>query len=74
MKTFSGGMQRRLDIALGLVHQPTVLFLDEPTTGLDLEVRADMWDEITRLASEEGLTILLTTHYLEEADRLAKRW
>ena len=73
VKTYSGGMQRRLDIALGLVHQPTVLFLDEPTTGLDLEVRADMWDEITRLASEEGLTILLTTHYLEEADRLAKQ-
>jgi len=73
VKTYSGGMQRRLDVALGLVHQPKVLFLDEPTTGLDLEVRADMWGEITRLASEEGLTILLTTHYLEEADRLAKR-
>ena len=73
VKTFSGGMQRRLDIALGLVHQPTVLFLDEPTTGLDPEVRADMWEMITRLATDEGLTIFLTTHYLEEADRLAGR-
>jgi ABC-2 type transport system ATP-binding protein len=66
-------MQRRLDIALGLIHQPQVLFLDEPTTGLDPEVRAAMWDEISRLAAEDGLTILLTTHYLEEADRLASR-
>jgi ABC-2 type transport system ATP-binding protein len=62
VKTFSGGMQRRLDIALGLVHQPTVLFLDEPTTGLDPEVRADMWEMITRLSTDEGLTIFLTTH------------
>src|SRR3954469_826090 len=68
---YSGGMQRRLDIAMGLVHRPQVLFLDEPTTGLDPEVRADMWAEIARLQREEGLTILLTTHYLEEADRLA---
>jgi ABC-2 type transport system ATP-binding protein len=73
VKTYSGGMQRRLDVALGLVHQPTVLFLDEPTTGLDPEVRASMWVEITRLASEQGLTILLTTHYLEEADALTDR-
>jgi len=73
VKTYSGGMQRRLDIALGLVHHPKVLFLDEPTTGLDPEVRADMWGEITRLATDEGLTIFLTTHYLEEADRLARR-
>jgi len=73
VKTYSGGMQRRLDIALGLVHHPKVLFLDEPTTGLDPEVRAAMWEEITRLATEEGLTIFLTTHYLEEADRLAGR-
>jgi ABC-2 type transport system ATP-binding protein len=72
-RTYSGGMQRRLDIALGLIHQPQVLFLDEPTTGLDPEVRAAMWDEISRLAAEDGLTILLTTHYLEEADRLASR-
>jgi ABC-2 type transport system ATP-binding protein len=70
-RTYSGGMQRKLDVALGLVHRPEVLFLDEPTTGLDPEARADMWSEIERLSSEEGLTILLTTHYLEEADRLA---
>jgi ABC-2 type transport system ATP-binding protein len=71
--TYSGGMQRKLDVAMGLVHSPEVLFLDEPTTGLDPEARADMWTEIERLAGEEGLTILLTTHYLEEADRLARR-
>jgi ABC-2 type transport system ATP-binding protein len=70
---YSGGMQRRLDIAMGLVHRPQVLFLDEPTTGLDPEVRAAMWSEIARLAQDEGLTILLTTHYLEEADQLASR-
>ncbi len=70
---YSGGMVRRLDIALGLVHQPLVLFLDEPTTGLDPEARVDMWHEISRLAGEEKLTILLTTHYLEEADRLAAK-
>jgi ABC-2 type transport system ATP-binding protein len=72
-RTYSGGMQRRLDIAMGLIHTPRVLFLDEPTTGLDPEARAAMWDEIGRLARDEGLTILLTTHYLEEADRLARR-
>jgi ABC-2 type transport system ATP-binding protein len=71
-KTYSGGMQRRLDVAIGLVHRPEVLFLDEPTTGLDPEARAALWHEIGRL-SAEGLTILLTTHYLEEADRLADR-
>ena len=71
MKTYSGGMQRRLDIAMALVHRPQVLFLDEPTTGLDPEVRAEMWREIERLTRDEGLSILLTTHYLEEADRLA---
>jgi ABC-2 type transport system ATP-binding protein len=70
-KTYSGGMQRRLDIALGLVHRPQVLFLDEPTTGLDPQARAELWREIERLAAEEEMTILLTTHYLEEADRLA---
>jgi ABC-2 type transport system ATP-binding protein len=70
---YSGGMQRRLDIALGLVHRPKVLFLDEPTTGLDPEVRADMWQMISGLAADEGLTILLTRHYLEEAERLAAR-
>jgi ABC-2 type transport system ATP-binding protein len=72
-KTYSGGMQRRLDVALGLVHRPRVLFLDEPTTGLDPEVRAELWQEIERLAREEEMTILLTTHYLEEADRLSSR-
>jgi ABC-2 type transport system ATP-binding protein len=71
-RTYSGGMQRKLDVAMGLIHRPRVLFLDEPTTGLDPEARADMWEEISRLAAE-GLTILLTTHYLEEADRLARR-
>jgi ABC-2 type transport system ATP-binding protein len=73
VRTYSGGMQRRLDVALGLVHTPRVLFLDEPTTGLDPEARAAMWDEVARLSTVEGLTILLTTHYLEEADRLADR-
>jgi ABC-2 type transport system ATP-binding protein len=72
-KTYSGGMQRRLDVALGLVHRPQVLFLDEPTTGLDPEARAELWQEIERLARDDEITILLTTHYLEEADRLASR-
>jgi len=72
VREYSGGMERRLDVALGLVHSPRVLFLDEPTTGLDPEVRAEMWDEIARLTGA-GLTVLLTTHYLEEADRLASR-
>jgi ABC-2 type transport system ATP-binding protein len=73
VRTYSGGMKRRLDVALGLVHRPQVLFLDEPTTGLDPEARAAMWEELERLARLEQLTILLTTHYLEEADRLARR-
>jgi ABC-2 type transport system ATP-binding protein len=72
-KTYSGGMQRRLDVAMGLIHHPQVLFLDEPTTGLDPEARAEMWAEIERLSRQEGMTILLTTHYLEEADRLASQ-
>ncbi|MDI3341876.1 MAG: ATP-binding cassette domain-containing protein [Sphaerobacter sp.] len=71
--TYSGGMQRKLDILMGLIHRPRVLFLDEPTTGLDPEARAELWAEIARLAREEHLTVLLTTHYLEEADRLAHR-
>ncbi|MCI0582817.1 MAG: ATP-binding cassette domain-containing protein [Chloroflexi bacterium] len=70
VQTWSGGMQRKLDVAMGLVHRPAVLFLDEPTTGLDPEARAGLWDEIRRLEAD-GLAILLTTHYLEEADRLA---
>jgi ABC-2 type transport system ATP-binding protein len=73
VRTYSGGMQRKLDVAAGLMHRPQVLFLDEPTTGLDPEARAEMWAEIERLAEEEGVTVLLTTHYLEEADRLAAR-
>jgi ABC-2 type transport system ATP-binding protein len=72
-KGYSGGMQRRLDIAMGLINEPRVLFLDEPTTGLDPEIRSAMWQEIGRLNSERGLAILLTTHYLEEADELAER-
>jgi ABC-2 type transport system ATP-binding protein len=72
-KTYSGGMQRKLDVAMGLVHEPKVLFLDEPTTGLDPQARAEMWAEIARLATRERLTVMLTTHYLEEADHLADR-
>jgi len=73
VRTYSGGMRRRLDVAMGLINRPAVLFLDEPTAGLDPESRSAMWDEIRRLSGAEGLTILLTTHYLEEADRLASR-
>jgi ABC-2 type transport system ATP-binding protein len=73
IRTYSGGMQRRLDVALGLMHHPRVLFLDEPTTGLDPEARSAMWEEITRLAESDKMTVLLTTHYLDEADRLAGR-
>ena len=73
VRGYSGGMKRRLDVALGLVHRPQVLFLDEPTTGLDPEARAALWEEIGVLAHRESLTILLTTHYLEEADQLADR-
>ena len=72
-KTYSGGMLRKLDVAVGLVARPTVLFLDEPTTGLDPEARTQLWDEIARLAAVEQLTVLLTTHYLDEADHLADR-
>ncbi len=71
VKTWSGGMSRKLDVAIGLAHRPTVLFLDEPTTGLDPEARAELWSEITRLTQEDETTVLLTTHYLDEADKLA---
>ncbi len=70
---YSGGMKRRLDLALALAHDPHVLFLDEPTTGLDPASRVDVWNEVRRLNSEQGMTIFLTTQYLEEADRLADR-
>jgi ABC-2 type transport system ATP-binding protein len=73
VRAYSGGMKRRLDLALALVHRPRILFLDEPTTGLDPQSRADLWDEVARLAREEGVTVFLTTQYLEEADVLADR-
>jgi ABC-2 type transport system ATP-binding protein len=70
---YSGGMKRRLDLALALVHRPRILFLDEPTTGLDIQSRTALWDEVARLAREDGVTVFLTTQYLEEADVLANR-
>jgi ABC-2 type transport system ATP-binding protein len=70
---YSGGMKRRLDLALALLHRPRLLFLDEPTTGLDPQSRAALWDEVRRLAEEDGVTVFLTTQYLEEADALADR-
>jgi ABC-2 type transport system ATP-binding protein len=73
VKTYSGGMARKLDVAIGLMHRPQILFLDEPTTGLDPEARAEMWAEIQGMARHERMTVLLTTHYLEEADQLADR-
>ena len=72
VSTYSGGMRRRLDLALSLIHQPTVLFLDEPTTGLDPMSRLTLWEEVRRL-NREGTTVMLTTQYLEEADQLADR-
>jgi ABC-2 type transport system ATP-binding protein len=71
--TYSGGMKRRLDLALALVHRPRIIFLDEPTTGLDPQSRAALWDEVARLARDDGVTVFLTTQYLEEADVLADR-
>ncbi|HEV2786500.1 MAG TPA: ATP-binding cassette domain-containing protein, partial [Solirubrobacteraceae bacterium] len=71
--TYSGGMKRRLDLALALLHKPRILFLDEPTTGLDPQSRSALWDEVQRLASDSGVTVFLTTQYLEEADVLADR-
>jgi ABC-2 type transport system ATP-binding protein len=70
---YSGGMRRRLDLALALVHGPRILFLDEPTTGLDVQSRSALWDEVARLSNDEGVTVFLTTQYLEEADSLADR-
>ena len=70
---YSGGMKRRLDLALALIHEPAVLFLDEPTTGLDPQSRSALWEEVERLAREQGVTVFLTTQYLEEADVLADR-
>jgi ABC-2 type transport system ATP-binding protein len=70
---YSGGMKRRLDLALALAHRPRILFLDEPTTGLDIQSRTALWEEVARLAAEEGVTVFLTTQYLEEADALAGR-
>jgi len=73
VKTLSGGQRRRLEIALGLVHQPQLVFLDEPTTGLDPQSRSNMWEHIRRLRSDLGTTVFLTTHYLDEADALCDR-
>jgi ABC-2 type transport system ATP-binding protein len=70
---YSGGMKRRLDLALALAHRPRILFLDEPTTGLDIQSRTALWDEVARLAHDDGVTVFLTTQYLEEADALANR-
>jgi ABC-2 type transport system ATP-binding protein len=70
---YSGGMKRRLDLALALAHRPRILFLDEPTTGLDIQSRTALWDEVSRLAANDGVTVFLTTQYLEEADALADR-
>ena len=70
---YSGGMKRRLDLALALAHRPTILFLDEPTTGLDVQSRSALWNEVARLARDDGVTVFLTTQYLEEADALADR-
>jgi ABC-2 type transport system ATP-binding protein len=73
VRGYSGGMKRRLDLALALVHRPRILFLDEPTTGLDIQSRTALWEEVRRLAKDEGVTVFLTTQYLEEADLLADR-
>ncbi|MDS1116988.1 ATP-binding cassette domain-containing protein [Gordonia westfalica] len=72
-KNMSGGQKRRLDIVMGLVHQPSLVFLDEPTTGLDPQARANLWEHIRRLRTERGATVFLTTHYLDEADELSDR-
>jgi len=73
VRTFSGGMRRRLEIARGLVHEPRIFFLDEPTTGLDPVSRVAVWEMLSRLKRERDLTILVTTHYMDEADKLCDR-
>jgi ABC-2 type transport system ATP-binding protein len=73
VKTFSGGMKRRLEIARGLLHHPQILFLDEPTIGLDPQTRNHMWDYITKINKDEGMTVFFTTHYMEEAAKIATR-
>ena len=73
VQTLSGGQRRRLDVALGLVHRPGLLFLDEPSTGLDPQSRANLWEHVLRLRAERGMTVFLTTHYLDEADTMAER-
>lgn len=73
VKTYSGGMKKRLELIAGLLHQPSILFLDEPTQGLDIQSRSAMWDYIRRINKEKNMTIFLTTHYLEEADSLCDR-
>jgi ABC-2 type transport system ATP-binding protein len=73
VSTYSGGMRKRLDLAMGLIHQPQLIFMDEPTTGLDPQTRSHIWDYIRELVKSKGMTIFLTTHYMEEADQLANR-
>jgi len=73
MKTFSGGMKRRLEIARGFLHTPKILFLDEPTLGLDPQSRNQLWTHVKALNESEGVTVFLTTHYMDEADRVAQR-
>src|SRR6185312_13621692 len=73
VKTFSGGMKRRLEIARGLLHEPQVLFLDEPTLGLDPQTRTHMWEYVQNLSKRNGMTVFFTTHYMEEAERVAER-
>jgi ABC-2 type transport system ATP-binding protein len=73
VSTYSGGMRKRLDLAMGLIHQPQLIFMDEPTTGLDPQTRSHIWEYIRDLVKNKGMTIFLTTHYMEEADQLAGR-
>jgi ABC-2 type transport system ATP-binding protein len=73
VSTLSGGQRRRLDVVLGLIHQPQLVFLDEPTAGLDPQARSNLWSHVRRLRNERGITVFLTTHYLDEADALCDR-